>query len=67
MAEDPSSLEEPVAGLSSDDITPNVYEGGFKTWECSLDLAGYLLSQLEVNSCRIAQEINLIEVNTLFQ
>ena len=29
-----------------DDITPNVYEGGFKTWECSLDLAGYLATLL---------------------
>lgn len=24
------------------DLVPGVYEGGLKTWECSLDLAGYL-------------------------
>ncbi|CAE6466380.1 unnamed protein product [Rhizoctonia solani] len=24
------------------DLVPQVYEGGMKTWECSLDLAGYL-------------------------
>ena len=27
------------------DIVPGVYEGGFKCWECSLDLFSYLLSQ----------------------
>ncbi|KAL8952086.1 MAG: hypothetical protein Q9222_001997, partial [Ikaeria aurantiellina] len=31
-----------TAGLSTDDIKPNIYEGGFKTWECSVDLASYL-------------------------
>lgn len=24
------------------DLVPGVYEGGLKTWECSIDLAGYL-------------------------
>lgn len=54
MAEDPgvgetdgektSSSTSVIAGLlsASDDITPRVYEGGFKTWECAIDLAGYL-------------------------
>lgn len=28
-----------IAGLEKGDITPNFYEGGFKTWECSIDLA----------------------------
>lgn len=42
MAEDLSPGQEPIAGLSDDDITPNVYEGGFKTWECSVDLAKQL-------------------------
>lgn len=27
---------------SASDLIPGVYEGGFKTWECSLDLASYL-------------------------
>ena len=62
MAEDSSSLEEPVAGLSSNDITPNVYEGGFKTWECSVDLAKHLLSQLEKSSHQMANGTSLIEV-----
>ena len=44
MAEgDPSGANKMLSsGLSSDDITPRVYEGGFKTWECCADLAKYL-------------------------
>lgn len=33
-----------IAGLEQGDLKPNFYEGGFKTWECSLDLADVLLS-----------------------
>lgn len=62
MAEDSSSFEEPVAGLSSNDITPNVYEGGFKTWECSVDLAEHLLNQLEKSSRELACGTSLVEV-----
>ncbi|KAL9601394.1 MAG: hypothetical protein Q9219_002570 [cf. Caloplaca sp. 3 TL-2023] len=43
MAEDTSLGEASTGGLSADDIKPNIYEGGFKTWECSVDLARYLL------------------------
>ncbi|KEF59716.1 uncharacterized protein A1O9_04562 [Exophiala aquamarina CBS 119918] len=28
-----------LSGLESGDLTSGVYEGGFKTWECALDLA----------------------------
>lgn len=45
MAEDQSSGREPI-GLSDDDIEPYIYEGGFKTWECSIDLANYLAEKL---------------------
>ena len=47
MAEDTQAVvnDTPIPGLSNDDITPNVYEGGFKTWECAVDLANYLISQ----------------------
>lgn len=34
-----------LTGLESSDLTPNVYEGGYKTWECSLDLCRYLLDR----------------------
>ena len=42
MAEDQDYGQSPTIGLSMDDITPNIYEGGFKTWECSVDLASFL-------------------------
>jgi len=29
--------------VSKHDLRTNIYEGGFKTWECSIDLAKYLL------------------------
>ncbi|MCJ1397372.1 hypothetical protein MMC11_000565 [Xylographa trunciseda] len=41
--EDLSGLDSnATAGLLSDDILSRVYEGGFKTWECSVDLARYI-------------------------
>lgn len=41
MAEDSAGHdnEELIAGIEHGDLKPNFYEGGFKTWECSLDLA----------------------------
>lgn len=42
MAEDTpeqDGTEDLIAGLEEGDIKPNFYEGGFKTWECALDLA----------------------------
>lgn len=42
MAEDQMNSKVAVVGLSDSDITPHVYEGGFKTWECSVDLANYI-------------------------
>ncbi|KAF1985587.1 hypothetical protein K402DRAFT_421875 [Aulographum hederae CBS 113979] len=34
-----------LPGLDSSDIKTNIYEGGFKSWECSLDLARLLLDR----------------------
>ncbi len=34
--------QELLEGLGTGDIRPNVYEGGFKTWECSVDLVRVL-------------------------
>jgi len=42
MAEDDDAT---LADLEGSDIRTNVYEGGFKTWECSLDLASLLLDR----------------------
>ena len=39
--------ENSLTGLSTDDIKPKIYEGGFKTWECSFDLARYLARLIE--------------------
>ncbi|KAL2794089.1 hypothetical protein BJX66DRAFT_208265 [Aspergillus keveii] len=40
MVEDSAEEQngELIAGLEKGDIKPNFYEGGFKTWECSIDL-----------------------------
>ncbi len=45
MAEDENPQASQVDGLENSDIQTNVYEGGFKTWECSLDLAKLVLDR----------------------
>ncbi|KAF1851328.1 uncharacterized protein K460DRAFT_272575 [Cucurbitaria berberidis CBS 394.84] len=45
MAEDDGSSSNPLAGLDDSDLRPNLYEGGYKTWECSIDLVKYLLDR----------------------
>jgi protein-histidine N-methyltransferase len=45
MAEDDGTTASPLAGLESSDLQQNVYEGGYKTWECSLDLVRFLLDR----------------------
>lgn len=47
MAEDSADHDnaELIAGLEEGDLKPKFYEGGFKTWECSLDLAKLVASQ----------------------
>lgn len=65
MAEDTGQDATLTAGLSTDDITPSVYEGGFKTWECSIDLARYLLSTYKDEESATAQAAgtHIIEVS----
>ena len=51
-----------VEGLSAD-IKPRIYEGGFKTWECSIDLARYLEENLEHGSLQFHQQnVHVIEL-----
>ncbi|KAJ9195467.1 hypothetical protein DTO164E3_6780 [Paecilomyces variotii] len=45
MAEDDNDNDELISGLEEGDIKPNFYEGGFKTWECALDLAKMMASE----------------------
>ncbi|KAF2140038.1 uncharacterized protein K452DRAFT_192530, partial [Aplosporella prunicola CBS 121167] len=40
-----SSSADAIAGLDDADIRTNVYEGGFKSWECSVDLVKLLLDR----------------------
>ena len=45
MAEDDESSADQLTGLDDNDIKTNVYEGGFKSWECSIDLVRFLLDR----------------------
>ncbi|KAG1741561.1 uncharacterized protein EDB91DRAFT_1131145 [Suillus paluster] len=66
-ADDPDASEQPsVVNARSalqfldapSDLVPLVYEGGLKTWECSLDLASYLdsiSSQFDVRGKRVLE------------
>ncbi|KAG2039172.1 hypothetical protein BDR03DRAFT_991870 [Suillus americanus] len=65
-ADDPDALEQqsinPRSALhfldAPSDLVPLVYEGGLKTWECSLDLASYLdgiSSQFDVSGKRVLE------------
>ncbi len=62
MAEDTGLDHSITASLSTDDITPNVYEGGFKTWECSLDLASYLAYEIERLGVHGPKDLHVVEV-----
>ena len=63
MAEDNVSVQSsPIAGLSIDDITPNIYEGGFKTWECAVDLASHLSEILNDGWELGEREVHIVEV-----
>jgi protein-histidine N-methyltransferase len=44
-AEDPSAGNLETSVIGDSDIRTNVYEGGFKSWECSFDLAKLLLDR----------------------
>lgn len=66
MAEDNENYDnaELIAGLEEGDLKPNFYEGGFKTWECALDLAKLAASDSEiVGSLSDSQsDVHIIEV-----
>ncbi|EED16057.1 conserved hypothetical protein [Talaromyces stipitatus ATCC 10500] len=68
MAEDDDSgfatgHTELIADLEQGDLKPNFYEGGFKTWECSLDLADVLLNSKYIGEGEGEDEgVNVIEL-----
>ena len=39
-----------VSDLRASDLIPGVYEGGFKLWECAVDLSRFLAEMPEVRS-----------------
>jgi hypothetical protein len=46
MAEDEAGdNDETLTDLADADIRTGIYEGGFKTWECAVDLASLLLDR----------------------
>ncbi|ORZ32878.1 hypothetical protein BCR44DRAFT_1226637 [Catenaria anguillulae PL171] len=42
---------------NSTDLIPGVYEGGAKTWECSIDLAQFLLQEAAVPAGSLVLEL----------
>ncbi|MCJ1249221.1 hypothetical protein MMC30_006444 [Trapelia coarctata] len=62
--EDLTNLENySSTGLLSDDILSRVYEGGFKTWECSIDLARYLTRLLKASDLVLSgRMVHVIEL-----
>lgn len=65
MAEDSAGHdnEELIAGIEKGDIKPNFYEGGFKTWECALDLAKLALNEdILSESSGTPTDVHIIEV-----
>ena len=58
LSEDQNSL----ASLSTDDLKPRIYEGGFKTWDCSVDLAGHA----QILLARVpAGDLSVVEVRSM--
>ncbi|GKZ36113.1 hypothetical protein AbraIFM66950_007020 [Aspergillus brasiliensis] len=64
MAEDTpdENNEELIAGLEKGDIKPNFYEGGFKTWECAVDLAKVLVDADELDASSSTGNRHIIEL-----
>ena len=64
MAEDVNLSHDSISGLSNDDIVANIYEGGFKTWECSVDLSDYVWSTFDISDSGLPKDYSIIEVST---
>ena len=62
MAEDEGEYSAYLTG--SDDIKENEYEGGFKTWECAIDLANMVV-QMCSGSSSGAEYGTVIEVKSI--
>lgn len=45
LQENSSASDQVVENLDKSDLRSGIYEGGFKTWECSIDLSSFLLDR----------------------
>ena len=52
----------PAGYLESHDVVSGKYEGGFKVWECSLDLVQYILSEVPEVSSASSQPLRVLEL-----
>lgn len=62
--EDPDKDVANMLNLSGNtDLIKGVYEGGFKTWECSIDMVQYLsgLPQDQINNKRVLEVSKVLE------
>lgn len=49
-------------GLNSpSDLTPGVYEGGFKVWECSRDMVQFINDDLQLTGTINCLDVSLLE------
>ncbi|KZF23789.1 hypothetical protein L228DRAFT_124118 [Xylona heveae TC161] len=63
IAEDSHGQGADLTGLGNDDIKKNVYEGGYKSWECSEDLAKILRDEYEGEEGGVGtEELHCIEL-----
>lgn len=63
MAEDEGAGDELEAGLGSHDVKTGIYEGGFKSWESSVDLVKVLADEASSSSLRLDAGLWVIEVS----
>lgn len=67
MAEDDevTNAEDRVddGGLGKHDVKTGIYEGGFKSWESSIDLVKVLAAQDELTAAQEASSLRVIEVS----
>ncbi|KAL9611798.1 MAG: hypothetical protein Q9167_003566 [Letrouitia subvulpina] len=62
LSDNEESTESLIGHISTNDIQPNIYEGGFKTWECSMDLATYLAGRPRQVNDLLIEDCNIIEL-----
>lgn len=63
MAEEEDGAEEAAEGLGKHDVKTGVYEGGFKSWESSVDLVKTLATDQQLFSGEQSQPLRVIEVS----